>query len=53
MALVHISEQVSTLSRPKAAAIADSKTWIGMDRHGGFNTQPPEGGWAVVWPHMR
>ena len=33
---------VSTHSRPKAAGPIDS---VGIQRHGCFNTQPPEGGW--------
>ena len=37
---------VSTHSRPKAAG---PKKWIQLFLFLGFNTQPPEGGWLIVW----
>ena len=42
--ITHITTQVSTHSRPKAAGPVIG---VGGDLQGiGFNTQPPEGGWS-------
>ena len=39
-----IGRRVSTLSRPKAAAISPVSPWLTPR----FNTQPPEGGWGCA-----
>ena len=45
---VCILPHVSTHSRPKAAGHVAVEKWL---KGGGFNTQPPEGGWTPALPH--